>query len=182
MKLRIQSTPNPRAQKYILSQVIKSESKVSYQDPESCAHVPLAHALMQIPGVVQVHFFEQVITVTQNGSYEWEDLNGIIHDIVQELVEHHDPEFEEHTVQSANPSLDLPPHIQEVENILDATIRPSLQMDGGDVEVLDFKDDVVTIRYLGACGGCPSALEGTLYAMKDVISEALHRNIEVVTV
>jgi len=37
-------------------------------------------------------------------------------------------------------------------------IRPNLQADGGDVELLDVSDDgVVRVKLLGACGGCPMA-------------------------
>jgi Fe-S cluster biogenesis protein NfuA len=35
-------------------------------------------------------------------------------------------------------------------------IRPSLQMDGGDVQLVDVsKDGVVKVKLMGACGGCP---------------------------
>jgi Fe-S cluster biogenesis protein NfuA len=35
-------------------------------------------------------------------------------------------------------------------------IRPNLQMDGGDVELIDISEDgVVKVKLLGACGGCP---------------------------
>jgi len=35
-------------------------------------------------------------------------------------------------------------------------IRPALQRDGGDIELVDVKDDgVVQVRLTGACGGCP---------------------------
>ena len=35
-------------------------------------------------------------------------------------------------------------------------IRPSLQIDGGDVELIDISEDgVVKVKLLGACGGCP---------------------------
>ena len=34
-------------------------------------------------------------------------------------------------------------------------IRPSLQADGGDVELLDIEDGVVKVRLQGACSGCP---------------------------
>jgi len=34
-------------------------------------------------------------------------------------------------------------------------IRPSLQADGGDVELIDYRDGVVKLRLKGACGGCP---------------------------
>ena len=34
-------------------------------------------------------------------------------------------------------------------------IRPMLQADGGDVELVDVKDGVVKVRLQGACVGCP---------------------------
>ncbi len=40
-------------------------------------------------------------------------------------------------------------------------IRPYIQQDGGDVELVDFKDGVVTVRMLGACAGC-MAIDATL--------------------
>ncbi len=41
--------------------------------------------------------------------------------------------------------------VQEVLNV----IRPSLQADGGDVELVDVKDGVVSVKLKGACSGCP---------------------------
>ena len=41
--------------------------------------------------------------------------------------------------------------VQEVIN----KIRPMLQADGGDVELVDIKDGVVQVRLKGACAGCP---------------------------
>ena len=36
-------------------------------------------------------------------------------------------------------------------------IRPALKADGGDLELIDVKDGVVTVKLLGACAGCPSS-------------------------
>ena len=44
----------------------------------------------------------------------------------------------------------------KVEAVLNE-IRPSLQADGGDVKLVDVNEGVVTVRLLGACGGCPMA-------------------------
>jgi Fe-S cluster biogenesis protein NfuA len=44
----------------------------------------------------------------------------------------------------------------KVEAVLDK-IRPNLMADGGDVQLVDVKEGVVTVRLLGACGGCPMA-------------------------
>jgi len=37
-------------------------------------------------------------------------------------------------------------------------ISLALQADGGDVELLDVKEGVVSVRLTGACGGCPMAM------------------------
>jgi len=42
----------------------------------------------------------------------------------------------------------------KVQAVLD-NIRPSLRADGGDVELIDVKDGVVSVRLKGACAGCP---------------------------
>ena len=34
-------------------------------------------------------------------------------------------------------------------------IRPALQADGGDIELIDVVDGIVKVRLTGACGGCP---------------------------
>ena len=37
-------------------------------------------------------------------------------------------------------------------------IRPSLQADGGDIELVSVIDGVVSVRLTGACGGCPMSM------------------------
>ncbi len=44
----------------------------------------------------------------------------------------------------------------EVEKTLNK-IRPALQADGGDVELVGVEGGVVKVRLTGACGGCPMA-------------------------
>ncbi|MBQ6668544.1 MAG: NifU family protein [Deltaproteobacteria bacterium] len=46
---------------------------------------------------------------------------------------------------------------EKVEEILNM-VRPHLQADGGDVELIDVTDDgVVKVKLQGACGSCPMA-------------------------
>lgn len=58
---------------------------------------------------------------------------------------------------------DQPPHA-ETESLRDRVsrvielIRPAVQADGGDLELVEVTDaGVVRIRFLGACVGCPSS-------------------------
>ncbi|MDI6632118.1 MAG: NifU family protein [Bacillota bacterium] len=56
-----------------------------------------------------------------------------------------------------------------------AQIRPYLQRDGGDVELVAVEDGVVKVRLKGACGGCPMATmtlkQGIERTLKQVIPE-----------
>jgi Fe-S cluster biogenesis protein NfuA len=53
-------------------------------------------------------------------------------------------------------------------------IRPYLNADGGDVEVIDItKDMVVNIRLTGACDGCPFSY----MTLKSGIEEAIRKEI-----
>lgn len=45
---------------------------------------------------------------------------------------------------------------EKVESALQQ-VRPNLQADGGDVELVDVVDGVVKVRLKGACHGCPMA-------------------------
>ena len=72
-----------------------------------------------------------------------------------------------------------------VEEALDTHIRAALMADGGNVEVLDLKDNPpftdVYIRYLGACSGCGSA-DGTLMMIDSVLKKELHESVRVLSV
>lgn len=43
---------------------------------------------------------------------------------------------------------------EKVQDVINK-IRPMLQADGGDVELVDCVEGVVTVRLKGACAGCP---------------------------
>ncbi len=46
--------------------------------------------------------------------------------------------------------------MDQVQEVLDK-LRPYLQRDGGDVQLVDVEDGVVKLRLMGACGSCPSS-------------------------
>jgi len=60
---------------------------------------------------------------------------------------------------------------QKVEKAL-AKIRPSLQADGGDVELIEVNDEgEVKVRLTGACGGCPMATMTLKAGIERVLKE-----------
>jgi len=62
---------------------------------------------------------------------------------------------------------------EKVEKIL-AEIRPSLQMDGGDVELVEVSNDgIVKVRLTGACGGCPMSMLTLKMAIEKRLKDAI---------
>lgn len=52
--------------------------------------------------------------------------------------------------------------ISQIQEVIDNQIRPALQSDGGDIELVDVEDGIVKVRLVGACSHCPSSAM-TLY-------------------
>ena len=63
---------------------------------------------------------------------------------------------------------------EKVEEAL-KLVRPALQADGGDVELVDVIDGIVKVRLKGACGGCPMSqmtlTRGVEATIKKVVPE-----------
>lgn len=73
-----------------------------------------------------------------------------------------------------------------IQAFFDAEIRPFLQSDGGDIEIMDIVDRSgeleLQVRYQGACHGCASSAAGTLYFIEGKIHESVDDSIRVVIV
>jgi Fe-S cluster biogenesis protein NfuA len=52
-------------------------------------------------------------------------------------------------------------------------VRPFLQMDGGDIELVAIEDKNALVRLTGACHGCPSAT----YTLKMGVEQAIRREL-----
>ncbi len=72
---------------------------------------------------------------------------------------------------------------QQVQEALEK-VRPALQRDGGDVELVEVTDDgVVKVKLQGACGGCPMSQMTLKMGIEKVIKEAVPQvqSVEAVT-
>lgn len=71
---------------------------------------------------------------------------------------------------------------EEVQKAIDL-VRPSLQADGGDVELVDVSDDgTVKVRLTGACHGCPMSQMTLKMGIEKVIKSKVPDVKEVVAV
>jgi Fe-S cluster biogenesis protein NfuA len=61
---------------------------------------------------------------------------------------------------------------EKVEAVL-KKIRPNLQADGGDVELVDVVDGVVKVRLTGACGTCPMSTMTLKMGVERILKEQI---------
>ncbi|MDR1083274.1 MAG: NifU family protein [Deltaproteobacteria bacterium] len=70
---------------------------------------------------------------------------------------------------------------EQVEAVL-GKVRPALVADGGDIQLVDVKDGVVSVRLVGACCGCPMAQETLKHGVERVLRDEIPGIKEVVSV
>jgi len=62
---------------------------------------------------------------------------------------------------------------EKVEGALQK-VRPSLQADGGDVQLVDVNEDgVVKVKLMGACGGCPMSQMTLKNGIERILKESV---------
>lgn len=91
-----------------------------------------------------------------------------------------------HAAPSEFAALTLIQKHRAVETVLDREIRAFLARDGGDLDVVDMKEQEgateIFIRYSGACLGCPSGKTFTLEKIEQTLREQLSDRIKVIVI
>jgi NifU-like protein len=79
-------------------------------------------------------------------------------------------------VPAEAPKTDISPYkfAKEVERVIGEYVRPQLQLDGGDLEIVDIKDTVVYVRLAGACADCV----GSGRTLKLMVEQALKDQVD----
>jgi Fe-S cluster biogenesis protein NfuA len=180
----IEGTPNPNALKFILKEPLTWGITRSYDNAEQAKDDPLASQLFDIEHVTNVFYVDHWITVTQDGSADWHDLQRKLAEPIR-AAPGADEQTAATTAASTESLADLSPADQErldrINELLDEQIRPYLQGDGGDLYVMGLAGNTLSVHYQGACGSCPSSLSGTLAGIENLV-KSIEPDIEVVAV
>lgn len=177
----VQPTPNPNAFKFIVTKDVKRYGTATYADAET-ADNELAKSLLNVPGVEQIYFFDNVITATLNPTVPLNEVREQLIAVIKDKLPAHDPEFKTESDRARQDYDALPEDLKRINEILDNTIRPGLQGDGGNIEVLSYENHNLSVRYQGACGSCPSSTMGTLQAISQILKDEFDPEIEVTPV
>jgi NifU-like protein len=196
----------PKEESYAITlalDAIREASKSYYNEtatstPSPCNDTPMSvEAIKETIKLHDLQTIEEITHYTKAGLYDTacveanplhESRSTYLTDILAEVQKELEAEKLAKMAPLDTPfrEMDVPQKITAINAVIDESIRQFLIMDGGDMEILDVKENGaqidIYIRYLGACNGCASSSTGTLFAIESTLKEKLDDQIRVLPI
>lgn len=182
MVINIISTHNPNCLKFAIDFVwldIIWECKDEFTARKS----RLAHNLWGIDGVIYLLFGMEFVLVTKDEKNSWDEISPVILEVISDYLQNHkkvfESVFEEELKQINKPVLnDIE---KKIDLVLKDKIQPALELHGGLVELISFKDGILKLDLQGACKNCPGSEETLKYGIKNLMQYYFPEVLEVVS-
>lgn len=173
----VELTPNPHALKFILNQRLLNFETRQFSCVEDAASDPLAKRIFEIEGVASVFYMDKFITIEKKKETDWGKIQRPFVTLLAGFDKASIPEekLPEGADKEANELL------KKINDTLNMKIRPALANDGGGLEILGLEGMTLKVRYQGACGTCPSAINGTLNAIEGLLRRDVNQQLHVVS-
>jgi len=107
---------------------------------------------------------------------------GGIQDILNEIYKDKSNPFESSEKADTRKVVSPYQRYKKIEEVIDKKIRPSLQKDGGDIEIIDIKENIVYCTLKGACENCAGAKATLKSFIERVLKDEVDENITVISV
>lgn len=177
----IERTPNPDAMRFVLAEPLTNGVTRSFENSGEAEGDELASALFKIDHVINVYYVDRYVTVTQDGNAVWSELLRKLAPPIRQAKaqENIEEDAEVHATKEVQDSDD--PRLIQINQLLDEQVRPYLLADGGGLKILGLDGNRLKVHYQGACGTCPTATSGTLYAIESMVKR-IDPEIQVISV
>lgn len=137
-------------------------STLEFMRPEDAKNSELARKLFDINGVGSLLFGKNFITVNKDADMSWGRLKPEIFSVIMEHLSNGEPVIDG---TPFNPSADTQildsdsETVAMIKELIDSSIRPSIQEDGGDLEYRGFDEQngTVYLKLRGSCRTCASS-------------------------
>jgi len=162
MFIQTEETPNPQTIKLIPGEDVARSGVLDFTSKEEASISPLATQLFLIDGVIGVFLGKDFITVTKSHDSEWNIIKPLALAEVMDFYNSGQPIIKE-TMSSTEDDIIFsdeeiePEIIDQIKELLETRVRPSVAQDGGDIVYKGFKNGIVYLHMRGACAGCPSS-------------------------
>jgi len=188
----------PECEQYVITlalDAIKQAAKTYYKDAlgreeitHPCKDTPMN--LASIKESIKLHDIQTLKALTHYTKAGYKDHS--CHDNLEDLLISNKKSVEVEKVEASKVpdisfiQMDTKQKIIAINKEIDGSVRQFLIMDGGDIEILDVKENGenidIYVRYLGACSGCASSSTSTLFAIESALKEKLYDKIRVLPI
>ena len=188
----------PECEQYVITlalDAIKQAAKAYYKDAlgreeitQPCKDTPMS--LTSIKESIKLHNIQTLKTLTHYTKAGYSDYS--CHEALEDLLISNKKAVEVEKVELSKvpdipfSQMDTKQRIIAINKEIDSSVRQFLIMDGGDIEILDVKENGenidIYVRYLGACSGCASSSTSTLFAIESALKEKLSDKIRVLPI
>ena len=189
--LYTEQTPNPESLKFVTNRMLYRGTADFREEELAREWSPLATELFELPYVKSVYVCNNFVTITKEPNYEWEDLmlrtKEFLKDrissgteVIKEGFADEMAKIEAERGASYDYTEDEAEIVKKIKDLLETYVKPSVEMDGGNIEFKSFEEGKVTLIMQGACSGCPSStvtlkagIEGLLKRMVPEVQEVI---------
>ena len=201
-------TPNPAAMKFVADRpLITGQFQVEYRNKsEARGSSPLAEELFNFPFIQSVFISGNYVTVLKDDSLGWEMIVQQLREYIRDWLMEHEVAVSAVTAELVNRTRESAPlsgeeekrkttidysqfppseYDDEIRFLLHEFVRPAVEMDGGAIDFMAYKDKKVYVQLKGSCSGCPSStatlkggIENLLKAkLPDVVEEVVAESV-----
>ena len=164
MFIQTELTPNPSTLKFIPETHVLESGTFEFRNKDEASASKLATSLFENEAVSNVFFGKDFITITKKENYEWEIIKPDILSKIMSFFSSNAP-IVEITNKSSSNIVDSEENyaedelkiVKQIKVLLDEKIKPAVAQDGGDINFVRLKDNIVFLELRGACAGCPSS-------------------------
>ncbi|KAJ6645184.1 NFU1 iron-sulfur cluster scaffold like, mitochondrial [Pseudolycoriella hygida] len=163
MFIQTEFTPNPNAIKFFPNISVSPNQPMHFSNlDEAKGKSSLVVQLFNINNVKSVFLGSDFITITKEEESDWLVLKP---EILMIIMDHFTSGFTvfdgQNNISTDKSTVNNFEEMSEIEQqiveIIETRVRPSVAMDGGDIIYRGFENGVVKLELRGACYGCPSS-------------------------
>jgi Fe-S cluster biogenesis protein NfuA len=176
MFIQTEATPNPATLKFLPGREVMPTGTADFRDAESARQdSPLAARLFEIKGVTGVFFGYDFITITNDGTSDWQHLKPAILGTIMEHFLSGQPVMNAGgTGQPASTEGEFYDEADKeivvtIKELLDTRVRPAVAQDGGDITFRGYQNGTVYLYMKGACAGCPSSTATLKHGIQNLL-------------
>jgi Fe-S cluster biogenesis protein NfuA len=183
MFIQTEQTPNPATLKFLPGETVLEKGTAEFKSAEETKKAPLAERLFRIQGVSGVFLGQDFISISKADDTDWVMLKPMILGALMEHFSTGQPVVLDGYAKDSDAAPDTEGAegeiIAQIKELLETRVRPSVMMDGGDIEFESFEDGIVSLRMRGACSGCPSSTATLKSGIESMLKHFVPEVIEV---